>query len=51
MMALPFVLAAFGLGALFLHRRGVALGAWILALAAVLWLFHLHVTDPLPLAF
>ncbi|WP_295585322.1 DUF5993 family protein [uncultured Lamprocystis sp.] len=51
MMTLPFVLAALGLGALFVRQRGLALGAWVLALAALLWLFHLHVTDPLPLAF
>ncbi|WP_296925206.1 DUF5993 family protein [Thiohalocapsa sp.] len=51
MMVLPFALAALGLGAIYLHRRGIALAFWGLALAWLLWLFHLHATDALPLRF
>ena len=51
MMVLPFALVILALGATFLGRRRVALALWALALVSLLWLLHLHASDPLALSF
>lgn len=51
MMVVPFALITLALGALFVRRRRIALTVWGLALLSLLWLFHLHASDPLALSF
>lgn len=51
MMVLPFSLVTLGLGAIFFGNRQAALLLWGLALVVSLWLFHLHASDSLNLAF
>ena len=51
MMVLPFVLLLFGMLAIAVGWRLTALASWVLALGWQLWLFRLHATDTLPLAF
>ncbi len=51
MMVLPFALVTLALGALLMRRRSTALALWGLALLSLLWLFHLHASDPLTLSF
>lgn len=50
MMSLPFLLFACGLGAAWMHYRGVAMGFWFVGFIAMLVLFRVHVTDGLNIA-
>lgn len=51
MMTLPFFGLFIGLVLGWAGWRMPAIAVWVLSLAAMLALFRMHVTDPLPLSF
>lgn len=47
-MSIPFFGYLLGFAAIWAGRRWIAVVLWALSLVAQLWLFRLHLTDPLP---
>jgi hypothetical protein len=48
MMSIPFFGYALAFAAMWAGRRWIAVALWALSVVAQLWLFRLHLTDPLP---
>lgn len=49
MMSVPFFLFAGGMGAAYYGHRAMAIALWVAGLAVMLFLFKVHLTEPLNL--